>query len=60
MYIFGSLGLDIYNKDQIDNYDITFDEDSNIRKGFLFMYSLETILYKNLNKAERERDGSKI
>ena len=34
--------------------------DSIIAKGFVFIYSMETFLYSNLNRAEREKDGSKI
>ena len=34
--------------------------DSDIVKGFIFIYSMETFLYSNLNRAEREKDGSKI
>jgi hypothetical protein len=34
--------------------------DSVITKSILFMYSMETFLPYNLNKAERERDASKV
>ena len=37
-----------------------YNPDSKITKGILFMYSMETFLPYNLNKAEREMDASKV
>jgi len=36
------------------------DPSSKITKSILFLYSMETLLPYNLNKAERERDASKV
>jgi hypothetical protein len=44
--------LDVNDTDEIIPEEF-HDPNSNITKGFLFMYSLETFLYKNLNKADR-------
>jgi hypothetical protein len=58
-YLFNSLGLD--EKDNNDlNIDNFEDPDSTIVKSIFFIYSLETFVVYNLNKAERDRDPAKI
>ena len=58
-FIFNSLGLDIDDQDYVKTEDI-YNPDSTIAKAFMFIYSMETFLYSNINRAEREKDGSKI
>jgi hypothetical protein len=49
----------VNNKDEIKGTDL-WNPVSTLSKSILFVYSMETFLPYNLNKAEREKDASKV
>ena len=59
-FVFKSLGLNISDEKPIDSWDGLRNPDSQILKGLMIIYSMETFLPFALNIAERSKDESKI
>jgi hypothetical protein len=57
--MFDCYGLDVENYDEIKEVDFN-SPFSNISKALLFLFSMETFLYGNLNVAERKKNYLKV
>ena len=51
---------DLGNLDKPLTADILSDPDNKITKHILYLYSMESFIYPELNRASREKDESKI
>ena len=58
-FIFDSLQLDRNSQQQLTDEELT-DPNGVVCKAILFLYSMETFIYRNVNAGTRNQDHSKI
>ena len=59
-FIFDCFDIDVFDDEALEYEGVLDNPNSNIIKFIIFIYSMETFIPKVFNKAEREKDSSKV